>query len=225
MLGAAAYHLTHQTPDRGVYSFCMCPGGFIVPCPTESGRMAINGMSNSNRTSPYANSGVVAQVTPDDLRKHGYPDTPLIGIEFQRRLEHDAFTATRMPYAAPAMRVADFLSGKPSGSLAPTNFRPLAEPANLNVLLPDWLKEPLKDGLRGFGRRLKGYCGPDGNLLAVESRTSSPVRLPRREDGMSVDLEGLYPAGEGAGYAGGIISSAVDGLKIAESIIRAETVT
>jgi len=225
-LGAAAYHLTHQAPDphlpgRGVYSFCMCPGGFIIPCPTEPGRMAINGMSNSNRTSPYANSGVVTQVTPEDLRRHGFADTPLIGMEFQQRLEEDTFAATRTPYAAPTMRISEFLAGKASGSIAPTNFRPQAEPADLGALLPDWLAAPLKDGLRSFGRRLKGYAGADGNLMAVESRTSSPVRMLRGESGEAAGIAGLYPAGEGAGYAGGIVSSAVDGLKAAEAVLRA----
>ncbi len=224
-LGAAAYHLTYQAddpdmPGRGVYTFCMCPGGFIVPSPTESGHMAINGMSNSNRSASYANSGVVVQVTPKDLLRHGYKDSPLIGIDFQRQLEANAFSATRMPYAAPAMRIMDFLSGKPSGALAPTNFRPLAEPADLGALIPAWIADPLREGLRSFNRKLKGYTGESGNLLGVESRTSSPVRIPRGEDGISVNTGGLYPAGEGAGYAGGIVSAAVDGLKAAEAVLR-----
>ncbi len=225
-LGAAAYRLTHQTgdaarPSRGVYSFCMCPGGFIVPTPTEPGLMAINGMSNSNRSAPYANSGVVVQVTPEDLLRHGFPDSPLAGIALQRALEKATFEATKSPYAAPAMRISEFVSGKAGGTLAPTSFRPGAEPADLNALLPEWISAPLREALVRFGSTILGYAGPDGNIFAVESRTSSPVRLLREADGQAPGVSGLYPAGEGAGYAGGIVSSAVDGLKAAEALLAA----
>lgn len=224
-LGAAAYQLTYNAEDprmksRGVYSFCMCPGGFIVPSPTETGRMAINGMSNSNRSTPFANSGVVAQVTPADLEQAGYEASPLMGMDFQRSLETAAFNAVQNPYAAPAMRISEFLSGKSSGTLAPTNFRPKAEPADLRPLIPAWLLAPLREGIFRFGRKIRGYVSSEANLMAIESRTSSPVRILRDKNGMSVKAQGLYPAGEGAGYAGGIVSAAVDGLKAAESILN-----
>ena len=199
----------------------MGPGGFIVPSTTEPGLMAINGMSNSNRSAPYANSGIVVQVTPQDLLRHGFSESPLAGIELQRTLEKATFEATKSPYAAPAMRVSEFISGKAGGGLAPTSFRPRAEPADLNAILPGWRSAPLRGALARFGGPLRGYAGPDGNIMAVESRTSSPVRLLREPDGQAVGVSGLYPAGEGAGYAGGIISAAVDGLKVAEALLAA----
>jgi len=223
-LGAAAYSLSYQADDkdlvrRGIYSFCMCPGGFIVPSPTESGHMAVNGMSNANRSTPFANSGIVVQVTPEDLERRGYAPGPLMGIAFQRDLEEAAFKHTTQPYAAPAMRIADFVARRPSAKLAPTNFRPEAEADDLWQLLPRWIAEPLRQGLLSFDRKIRGYISNEGNLMAVESRTSAPIRILRGEDLMSVTVGGLYPIGEGAGYAGGIVSAAVDGLKAAEQII------
>lgn len=222
-LGAAAYQLTYQAEDshlekRGVYSFCMCPGGFIVPSPTEPDRMAINGMSNANRSAPFANSGVVVQVTPEDLERVGYKRSPLMGIAFQRSLEEKTFEATDKPYAAPAMRIIDFIKRKPSGTLAPTHFRPAAEPYDIHRILPAWIAKPLRKALIHFDSKIRGYAGSDGNMLAVESRTSSPVRITRADDLQSVDVAGLYPVGEGAGYAGGIVSAAVDGLRAAAVI-------
>ena len=222
-LGAAAYQLTFQAKDevmdkRGVYTFCMCPGGFIVPSPTEPNRMAINGMSNANRSAPYANSGVVVQVTPEDLVLAGFERHPLMGIQFQRHLEEKAFQATTQPYAAPGMRIIDFLNRKPSGTLATTHFRPAAEACDLDAILPPWIADPLRQGLRHFDRKLRGYASREGNILAVESRTSSPVRLERGEDCQAMGMPGLYPVGEGAGYAGGIVSAAVDGVRAAATI-------
>lgn len=218
-LGAAEYSLTRQVDGRGVYTFCMCPGGIIVPSPTEPGMMAINGMSNAKRSSPFANSGIVVQVTQADLDRHGVAPGPLRGIELQRDLERRAYEATSRPYAAPAMRLTDFLAGKSSGSLAPTRFRPAAEPADLHAILPAWIAGPLAEGIKGFDQLMRGYVTTEANLLAVESRTSSPVRLPRGEDMQSLGMSRLYPVGEGAGYAGGIVSAAVDGLRAAEAII------
>ena len=227
-LGAAAYQLTYQHSDsgldqRGVYSFCMCPGGFIVPSPTEPQRMAINGMSNANRSAPFANSGVVVQVVPEDLVRAGFAHHPLMGIAFQRSLESKSFAATTRPYAAPAMRISDFVCRKPSGTLAPTHFRPGAEPSDLNDLLPEWLAEPLRQGLLHFDRKIRGYAGQEGNILAVESRTSSPVRLERGDDLQAVGIPGLFPVGEGAGYAGGIVSAAVDGLRAAAQLANPQS--
>ena len=224
-LGAAEYSLTHQAKDpymekRGIYSFCMCPGGLIVPSPTEPGMMAINGMSNAKRRSPLANSGIVVQVTPADILRHGLGDDPLCGIRMQRELERKTFEMTTQPYAAPAMRISDYVAKKATGTLAPTRFKPGAEAADLWQMIPDWLAKPLAEGLTAFDRKMKGYVSNDANILAMESRTSSPIRITRGEDMQSVNLKGLYPAGEGAGYAGGIVSAAVDGLKAAEKIIR-----
>ncbi|RMH60786.1 MAG: FAD-dependent oxidoreductase [Zetaproteobacteria bacterium] len=224
-LGAAEYRLTHQVADphlgrRGVYSFCMCPGGLIVPSPTEPGAMAINGMSNAKRAGRWANAGIVVQLEPADLERHGLSRHPLIGIAFQRELERATFAAAGDAYAAPAMRISDFVARRASGTLAPTRFKPNAVPTDLHALMPAWLSQPLVAGVRAFDRKMRGFITEEANLLAMETRTSAPVRLPRDETTMqSVSLARLYPIGEGAGYAGGIVSAAVDGLKAAARII------
>jgi len=224
-LGAAEYSLTHQVPDahlgkRGVFSFCMCPGGLIVPSPTEVGHMAINGMSNAKRSSPYANSGIVVQVTPADIQRHGLGDDALSGIRLQRELERSTFEATSQAYAAPTMRIDEFVNKKASGALAHSRFKPAAEAVDLWNIIPDWLAKPLAEGLQAFNRKMPGFVSEHANMLAIESRTSSPIRINRGEDMQSLNLKGLYPAGEGAGYAGGIVSAAVDGLKAASSILN-----
>ncbi|OIQ01821.1 MAG: hypothetical protein COS82_02610 [Zetaproteobacteria bacterium CG06_land_8_20_14_3_00_59_53] len=223
-LGAAEYALTHQVPDeqlgqRGVYSFCMCPGGLIVPSPTEEGGMAVNGMSNAKRSGEFANSGLVVQVTPEDIERHGIKAHPLSGVHFQREIERATFKAAGNRYAAPAMRLTDFVNRKASGALANCRFKPSPIPADLWELLPHWIASPLACGIRGFDRRMRGYLTDEANLLASETRTSSPVRISRDESMQSVTLKGLYPVGEGAGYAGGIVSAAVDGLKAADMIL------
>ena len=224
-LHAAEYSLTHQADDahlgkRGVYSFCMCPGGLIVPSPTETGRMAVNGMSNAKRAGKWANSGLVVQVTPDDIARHGIPPSPLMGIEFQRQIESATFQAAGHQYAAPCMKLTDFIKGKPSGNLAATRFKPAAIPADLHSLFPDWINQPLADAIRTFDRKMRGYITEEANLFASETRTSSPIRIERGDDMQSVNAAGLYPVGEGAGYAGGIVSAAVDGLKAAAAILN-----
>jgi len=224
-LSAAEYSLTHQVADkmlgqRGVYSFCMCPGGLIVPSPTEVGGMAVNGMSNAKRGGQWANSGVVVQVTPEDIARHGIRPDALMGIAFQRELEVATFKAAGNQYAAPAMRLTDFIDRKATGTLAATRFKPLAVATDLWQLLPAWVSHPLSDGLQGFGRRMHGYVSQEANLLASETRTSSPVRIERDASMQSVSVRGLYPVGEGAGYAGGIVSAAVDGLKAAAAILE-----
>lgn len=229
LLGAAEYKLTHQVADpylnkRGIYSFCMCPGGLIVPSPTEEGRMAVNGMSNAKRGGKWANSGVVVQVTADDILRHGIENDPLMGMSFQRELEEATFKMAGNRYAAPAMRLIDFIGKRPTGILAETRFKPDAVAANLWDLFPHWLGEPLAEGLRGFGRKMRGYVTAEANLLGSETRTSSPVRIVRDEYTLqSISVRGLYPVGEGAGYAGGIVSAAVDGLKAAEAIIKKQS--
>ncbi|GAV19515.1 D-amino acid dehydrogenase small subunit [Mariprofundus micogutta] len=224
-LEAAEYKLTHQVPDhylnrRGVYSFCMCPGGLIVPSPTEQGRMAVNGMSNAKRGGRWANSGIVVQVTSDDVQRHGHDSNPLMGIAFQRELEEATFKAAGNRYAAPAMRLVDFIGKRPTGKLADTRFKPEAVASDLWQLFPDWLAEPLAEGIKGFGHKMRGFVSTEANLLGSETRTSSPVRVMRDEQMQSISLKGLYPVGEGAGYAGGIVSAAVDGLKAAAAIIE-----
>ena len=224
-LGAAQYRLAHQIPEpdgfhRGVYSFCMCPGGFIIPTPTEPEHMVINGMSHASRATGFANSGIVVQVRKQDLLARGYDDHPLMGMFFQKELENATFEATEQAYGAPAMRVSDFVRRKPSGNLAPTRFRPRAEATDLWEILPEWILEPLSKGLKAFENKIRGFVSNEGNLMAVESRTSSPVRITRNENMTSVSVKGLYPVGEGAGYAGGIVSSAVDGLRAAEAILK-----
>jgi len=223
-LGAAEYAATHQVEDkhlgqRGVYSFCMCPGGLIVPSPTEAGGMAVNGMSNAKRSGEFANSGLVVQVTPEDIERHGIAAHPLSGVHFQREIERATYKFAGNQYAAPAMRLTDFVNRKPSGSLANCRFKPAAIPADLWELLPAWITSPLAEGIKGFDRRMRGYLTDEANLLASETRTSSPVRISRDDSMQSVSLKGLYPVGEGAGYAGGIVSAAVDGLKAAEKIL------
>ena len=223
-LSAAEYSLTHQVADqylgkRGVYSFCMCPGGLIVPSPTEEGAMAVNGMSNAKRAGQWSNSGIVVQVTPEDISRHGIKESPLMGIAFQRELEAATFRAAGEKYASPAMRLTDFVNRKATGTLAPTRFKPEAIPTDLWELLPRWVANPLAEGLQGFDRKMRGYLTEEANLLASETRTSSPIRIERNESMQSVNVSGLYPVGEGAGYAGGIVSAAVDGLKAAAAII------
>jgi len=224
-LHAAEYSLTHQATDkhlgkRGVYSFCMCPGGLIVPSPTETGHMAVNGMSNAKRAGRWANSGLVVQVTPADIARHGIAENPLMGIAFQRQLESATFKAAGHQYAAPTMKLTDFIARKASGILAPTRFKPQAIPADLHELFPKWISQPLIDGIRAFDRKMRGYITDEANLFGSETRTSSPIRIERGTDMQSVNAAGLYPVGEGAGYAGGIVSAAVDGLKAAAAIIN-----
>jgi len=227
-LGAAEYRLSYQFPDdaigkRGVYSFCMCPGGFIVPTPTEPGKMALNGMSNANRSTPFANSGIVVQITADDLQRQGYKTHPLMGIQFQRELEEQTFQATETPYAAPAMRLTDFVESREPKDLAPTHFRPASVPYPLHQLMPNWIARPLQAAFKAFANQIKGYLTEEANLFAMETRTSSPVRIVRGKNMESVSLPRLLPVGEGAGYAGGIVSAALDGIRAAERIIQAPT--
>lgn len=218
-LGAADYHLTHQSSGgRAVYTFCMCPGGHVVGAASEPERLVVNGMSYHARDGHNANSALLVTVSPAD-----YAPGNLGGIAFQRRIEEAAYKAGGGGYRAPAQRVSDFLAGRPSVSLeglAPT-CQPGVVPADLGSLLPEELAEALREGLTAMGKKLKGFSGEEAVLTGVETRSSSPVRINRDSTTLeSVSHPGLYPAGEGAGYAGGIVSSAVDGILAAESIIR-----
>jgi uncharacterized protein len=202
---------------RGVFSFCMCPGGVVVPTPTEPEMQCTNGMSNSHRSSPLANAGIVVAVSPADFAAEGF-EGPLAGLEWQRKWERAAYRLGGGGYRAPAQRLAAYLAARPGVAPARTSYRPGVELANLAELYPPRVREALRAGLRGFERRMRGFVTDEALLLGVETRTSSPCRLVRGPDLQSPVLRGVYPAGEGAGYAGGIVSSAVDGLRVAEVI-------
>lgn len=214
LLGAADYKLVHHCANgRAVYSFCMCPGGTVVAAASEPGGLVTNGMSQYSRNERNANAGIVVGITPAD-----YPGGKLAGIEFQCHWERLAFEAGGSNYFAPAQLVGDFLAGRPSthlGSVVPS-YRPGVTPTDLARCLPDFVVAAIREALPAFDRQIKGFAMDDAVLTGVETRTSSPIRIRRGEDGQSLNTRGLYPAGEGAGYAGGILSAAVDGIKVAE---------
>jgi uncharacterized FAD-dependent dehydrogenase len=219
LLPAAAYSLVNQVNDRGVYSFCMCPGGFIVPAATANGEIVVNGMSPSKRNNKFANSGIVVEINADvDLykyEKHGV----LKGLEFQKDLERLAFTAGGRSQVAPAQRLTDFVEGKLSTDLNPTSYQPGLKSAPLHSLLPKSIGGRLRKGFAAFGQKMNGYYTDQANIVGVESRTSSPVNIPRKENLEHPEVEGLFPCGEGGGYAGGIVSAAMDGERCAEAAI------
>jgi len=219
ILGAAEYHISHHCKNgRTVYSFCMCPGGTVVAATSEEGRVATNGMSQYSRNERNANSGFVVAIDP----ARDYPGDPLAGLAFQRHWESLAFVAGGSNYRAPAQRVGDFLAGRPStalGSVTPS-YRPGVTPTDLAACLPDFAVEAMREAIPVFGRQIAGYDHPDVVMTGVETRTSSPVRFTRGEDFQSLNTAGLFPAGEGAGYAGGILSAAVDGIKVAEAVAQ-----
>ena len=217
-LGAADYKLVHHAANgRAVYSFCMCPGGTVVAATSEPGRVVTNGMSQYSRAERNANSGIVVSINPED-----YPGGPLAGIEFQRHWESLAFQAGGGTYAAPAQRVGDFLAGRPStelGAVVPS-YRPGVTPTDLSLCLPDFAVAAIREALPAFARQIPGFAMEDAVMTGVETRTSSPLRIRRGEDLQSLNTRGLFPAGEGAGYAGGILSAGVDGIRIAEAVGR-----
>ena len=218
LLGAADYKLVHHAGNgRSVYSFCMCPGGTVVAAASEPGRVVTNGMSQYSRNERNANSGIVVGITPE----RDYPDGPLAGIEFQRYWEARAFALGGENYQAPAQLVGDFLAGRPStrlGAVLPS-YQPGVQLCDLSTALPDYAVAAIREALPAFARQIRGYDMADAVLTGVETRTSSPVRIKRnKDDYQSVNTRGLYPAGEGAGYAGGILSAAVDGIEVAEAV-------
>lgn len=219
-LPAASYNIARQVENRGVYSFCMCPGGFIVPSATSQEEVVVNGMSPSGRNSPYANSGIVVEIHPEDLAEYRQYET-LAGMMFQVDYEHEAWLRGGKTQAAPAQRLADFVAGLPSASLPKVSYFPGVTGSSLHEWLPRPVAKRLQEGFRQFGNAMKGYVTNDAVILGVESRTSSPVRIPR--DPVTLEhkgVEGLFPCGEGSGYAGGIVSSAVDGFNTAEAVAR-----
>lgn len=216
-LGAAAYAISHHAKNgRTVYSFCMCPGGTVVAATSEPGRVVTNGMSQYSRNERNANSGFVVDINPEQ----DYPGHPLAGVEFQRKWESLAFEAGGGTYQAPGQLVGDFLAGRPStefGEVTPS-YKPGVHLTDLAKCLPPFAIEAMREALPVFGRQIPGYDHPDVVLTGVETRTSSPVRITRGKDFQSLNTAGLFPAGEGAGYAGGILSAAVDGIKVAEAV-------
>jgi hypothetical protein len=219
-LGAAAYSLSHHCANgRTAYSFCMCPGGTVVAATSEPGRVVTNGMSQYSRNERNANSGFVVGISPADFPS----DHPLAGVALQRELESRAFLAGGGDYYAPGQLVGDFLAGRASsalGAVAPS-YRPGVRPTDLAALMPDYVIEAMREALPVFGRKIPRYDDPEVVLTGVETRTSSPIRLTRGPDFQSLNVRGLFPAGEGAGYAGGILSAGVDGIKVAEAVARA----
>jgi len=217
VLGAAEYHISHHCSNgRTVYSFCMCPGGTVVAATSEEGRVATNGMSQYSRNERNANSGFVVAIDP----ARDFPGDALAGIALQRHWEERAFVAGGSNYHAPAQRVGDFLAARPSttlGSVVPS-YKPGVTPTDLAECLPDFAIQAMREAIPVFGRQIKGYDHPDVVMTGVETRTSSPVRFTRGDDLQSLNTRGLYPAGEGAGYAGGILSAAVDGIRVAEAV-------
>ena len=250
LLGAADYKLVHHASNgRAVYSFCMCPGGTVVAATSESGRVVTNGMSQYSRAERNANAGMVVGIEPSDFPQHdrsawlaafGEQDGalladeaqawqargqvhPLAGIVLQRQLESRAYEVGGANYEAPAQRVGDFLAERPSSALGAVqpSYKPGVRMGDIGQVLPEYATTAMREALPAFGRKIKGYDMPDALMTAVETRTSSPLRIPRGEDFQSVNTPGLYPAGEGASYAGGILSAGVDGIKVAEAVAQA----
>jgi len=219
LLGAADYKLVHHAANgRAVYSFCMCPGGTVVAATSEANRVVTNGMSQYSRNERNANAGIVVNVSPEDFG--GDTEHPLAGIEFQRRLESHAFELGGGTYEAPGQLVGDFLVGRPStqlGSVTPS-YKPGVHLTDLASALPPYAIAAMREALPAFGRQIRGFDMSDAVLTGVETRTSSPLRITRGDNCQSVNVQGLYPAGEGAGYAGGILSAGVDGIKVAEAL-------
>jgi uncharacterized FAD-dependent dehydrogenase len=219
LLGAADYKLVHHASNgRSVYSFCMCPGGTVVAATSEIGRVVTNGMSQYSRNERNANSGIVVGITPED-----FPGNPLAGIEFQRKWESRAFDLGGGNYNAPGQLVGDFIAGKPSTALGAVlpSYTPGVTLCDLSTVLPDYVIEAVREALPAFDKKIKGFAMRDAMLTGVETRTSSPVRIKRDKSYQSINTKGLYPTGEGAGYAGGIMSAAVDGIEVAEAVARA----
>jgi len=223
ILGAADYKLVHHAKNgRSAYSFCMCPGGTVVAAASEPGRLVTNGMSQYSRNERNANSAIVVGITPAD-----YPGNPLAGIEFQRHWEALAYQAGGSTYAAPAQRVGDFLAQRPSTTLGDVlpSYKPAIHLTDLSLCLPDFVIKTLFEALPAFDKQIRGFAMDDALMTGIETRTSSPVRITRNDQYQSLNTRGLFPAGEGAGYAGGILSAAIDGIKAAEAVALSMTQT
>ncbi|PIB39512.1 NAD(P)/FAD-dependent oxidoreductase [Maribacter sp. 4G9] len=219
LLPAASYSLVEQVKGRGVYSFCMCPGGFIVPAATAPGEVVVNGMSPSKRNNLFANSGIVVEINVDeDIPKYEHFGA-LKGLEYQKDLERLAFTSGGRSQTAPAQRLTDFVEGRLSADLNPTSYQPGLKSAPLHSLLPKLIGSRLRTGFKAFGEKMHGYYTAEANIVGVESRTSSPITIPRTKTLEHVQIKGLFPCGEGGGFAGGIVSAAMDGERCAEAAV------
>lgn len=216
-LPPASYSLVTQVEGRGVYSFCMCPGGIIAPCATEPGEVVTNGWSPSKRNNPTSNSGIVVEIHPEDFDD---PTNPFVCLDFQRSVEQACWEAGGKTQKVPAQRMVDFVKGKKSETLPNSSYQPGLVSVDLNKVLPDLVARRLRKAFEDFGQKLNGYLTNEAVLHAPESRTSSPVQIPRGEDLQHPDVAGLYPCAEGAGYAGGIISAAIDGMKCVKTIVQ-----
>lgn len=221
-LPAASYSLTCQVGDKGVYSFCMCPGGIIIPASTSPGELVLNGMSVSRRDSKFANSGFVVAVDENDWKHHKSKGV-FAGLAYQAEIERLAFNSGGDSQTAPAQRITDFMNGKSSSSLPESSYIPGTISKPIHEILPKNIVKGLRGGLSNFGGKMKGYFTEEAQILAAETRTSSPIRIPRdKETLMHLSCNGLYPCGEGAGYAGGIMSAAIDGERCAEAIKKTQ---
>ena len=217
MLPAAAYSIVQQVNERGVYSFCMCPGGFIVPAATANGKVVVSGMSPSKRNNAFANSGIVVEINIDrDIPKHEKFGA-LKGLEYQKDLERLAFAGGGKSQTAHAQRITNFVEVKLSVDLNPTSYQPGLKSSPLHSLLPKFIGSRLRKGFAAFRQKMHGYYTEEANIVGVESRTSSPVNIPRNENLEHIEIKGLYPCGEIGGYAGGIVSAAMDGERCAEA--------
>ena len=219
ILGAADYKLVHHCKNgRSVYSFCMCPGGTVVAAASEEGRVVTNGMSQYSRNERNANSAIVVGIDPE----RDYPNHPLAGIDLQRQLETLAFELGGKDYSAPAQTIGDFLKGKPDSELGDVkpSYTPGITLTDLSKALPDFAVDAIREAIPAFNKKIQGFSSDDGLLTGVETRTSSPISIKRNKEFQSINTEGLFPAGEGAGYAGGILSAGIDGIKVAEAVAK-----
>ena len=226
-LPAAEYAMVTQVEGRGVYSFCMCPGGFVIPAATDKEQIVVNGMSPANRGTAWSNSGMVVEVRPEDLDNNQYPitnnrepitDDPLRVMRFQEELERMCWQQGNMKQTAPAQRMADFVNNRLSYDLPKSSYAPGLISSPLHFWLPKMISHRLQEGFKTFGKNAHGFLTNEATLIAVETRTSSPVRIVRDKDTLQhIRIQGLFPCGEGAGYAGGIVSAGVDGERCAEA--------
>ena len=220
-LPAAEYSFVTQVEGRGVYSFCMCPGGVVVPAASAPGQLVVNGMSPSHRNTYWANSGMVVEVHPDDLPQEYHQHGVLAMMRFQEKLEQIAFEQAGRSQVAGAQRMKDFVEGRPSRLIPPSSYAAGLQPSRLDQWLPPFIGERLRKAFKTFGRQAKGFLTNDAIVIGVETRTSSPVRIPRDPESLHhIAIKGLYPCGEGAGYAGGIVSAAIDGERCAEALVK-----
>ncbi|MDG1331218.1 MAG: FAD-binding protein [Crocinitomicaceae bacterium] len=214
-LPPASYSLVTQVDGRGVYSFCMCPGGIVAPCATEQEEVVTNGWSPSKRNNPYSNSGIVVAVYPDDFK--GHESNPLVCLDFQKKVERACWEAAGKTQHVPAQRMKDFVDRKVSKTLPKSSYQPGLTSVDLNTVLPAMIADRLRVAFKDFGQKMRGYLTNDAILHAPESRTSSPIQIPRGKDFQHPEIQGLYPCAEGAGFAGGIISAGIDGMKCVDA--------